>query len=148
MSLDRLSMNSAPSKDGRDGFEDFYGYSEATLDMPDRDLATEEFAGSFSLQESFAQFYLPDLDPSSHLPGLMDATQASLAALRTEIEERRALLAQQGPAHEKIRREIHALKLQQTRLLGALWSLEVEQGEQEESVPMIKLHEFLEGTHA
>mmetsp|Transcript_146009 Transcript_146009/g.364067 ORF Transcript_146009/g.364067 Transcript_146009/m.364067 type:complete len:156 (-) Transcript_146009:26-493(-) len=137
----------AVSSKVRDGFADFYGYAEAGADLPQPGCALALIGSS---QDAFAQFYgysddspvlpelgtvfLPDRDPGS--PGSaeeeeqccqrrqMDAVETSLALIRSTIEEKRGLLAHSDQASaERLSNEIQMLKMQQTRLAAAMWSL-------------------------
>lgn len=125
----------------RDGFADFYGYDEAEAGMPQPGCSTtasetqDEFArfhsyadGDLSLPQSPVVF-LPDRDPCSPRSEkmqsqrqMMQATETSLALVRSTIEDKRALLAQlQDTEADQLRWEIHQLKLQQMRLADAIW---------------------------
>mmetsp|Transcript_78 Transcript_78/g.180 ORF Transcript_78/g.180 Transcript_78/m.180 type:complete len:167 (-) Transcript_78:462-962(-) len=146
MLLRRRSAGSTVSSKLRDGFADFYGYAEAEAGLPQPGCAP----ASIDSQDSFSQFYgysdnspvlpqlgtvfLPDRDPGSPSSAEEDeercqrqqvnAIEASLALIRSTIEEKRGQLAHSDTASvERLGNEIHMLKMQQTRLAEAMWSL-------------------------
>lgn len=59
----------------------------------------------------------------------LDATESSLALVRSMIVEKRAMLeSASADKADLIRHEVHLLKLQQARLAGALWQHEADGG--------------------
>jgi len=133
----------------RDGFADFFGYMEeppcpaAPAAAPARDGFAEFFGypGEEAVPAELHQVFLPDRDPVPAGPCLasedearlgrqwMEATETSLALVRSQIESKRGLLARarDGDA-ERLRQDVRLLKLQQARLADALWHSQGEGG--------------------
>jgi len=125
-----------------DGFAEWYGYAEAEgcdvqpligqTKSPD---AFQEWFGypAEDVITPATAMYLPDRDPCSEQKDpscrrlAMEATETTLKLVQSAIEERRSFLSSKhGAEAEELRAEIHQLKLQQTRLAQAVWSLHEE----------------------
>ena len=126
-----------------DGFAEFYGYAEAeSNEVPEvkpLDAFQEWYGYTDDLSEvtSTVTMYLPDRDPEEKsssrqldtVPGQrleVEATEMSLALIKSEIQEKKRSLscANDSSEVEELQHEIHELKLQQARLASALWSLQ------------------------
>jgi len=127
----------------RDGFADFFGYAEAApggapaVACRSRDGFADFFGypeDDSTVPPELHTVFLPDRDPVSPRSGgvgeglahpdrqWVDATEASLALVRLQIESKRLLLRRLGGEDaEAVREDLLLLKLQQARLAEALW---------------------------
>jgi len=138
----RMRCHGCVRQPPRDGFADFYGYVEEPTSKATPvgvAAARDGFADFFGYPEDgdavpaeLHKIFLPDRDPvtprSFEAEGAhperqwMDATEASLALVRSQIESKRRLLQRvDGQDAEALKNDVLQLKLQQARLAGALW---------------------------
>eukprot|EP00435_Cladocopium_sp_Y103_P032771 s2571_g8.t1 len=126
------------SHESHDAFAEFYGYAEA--EAPEEVKPMDAFQEWFGYTDDNAvpvsvTMYLPDRDPepgekstgmtSRHERLEVEATEMSLALVKSEIQEKRQqLLLADAAQVEELQHEIHELKLQQARLATALWNLQ------------------------
>jgi len=132
---------SEPSAPVRDGFEEFFGYGEgaesSTSELPSLLQETRVQSPVDKHSQSAPKTDIVTLTQeiekvsqaqASH-PQVMDATEASLSMIRSAIEDRKVLLKEKrGKEFDEICAEIQQLKWQQTRLAGALWQGQCQDG--------------------